>query len=148
MNSYQKLKKKHAEEIAKLHADIQALMQPQDSMLYIITRERWRIYYQMQDVLWQGSNTESGNGFVDLISFNDKNDKLLKIGTKIKLTKVHENSTSKVGDVFNVTHCYFNRYFNIEPVVCFINANGHKSRISKQKGKWDYIVVNELHEQK
>lgn len=68
MNSYQKLKQKHADEIAKLHADIQALMQPQDSMPYIITRERWRIYYQMQDVLWQGSPTESGNGFLDLIS--------------------------------------------------------------------------------
>lgn len=73
MNSYQKLKKKHAEEIAKLHADIQALMQPQDSMPYITTRERWRIYYQMQNVLWQGSSMNNQfNGIIE--AFNKKSE--------------------------------------------------------------------------
>jgi hypothetical protein len=71
----------------------------------------------------------------------NKDFKLLEKGTKIKLTKVHENSSSKVGDIVEVVSCFFNDFFTEEPIVVFKNAKGYKSHVSKQKRKWDYIIV-------
>lgn len=68
MNSYQKLKQKHTEEIQRLTNDIKALVSDPNGMPYKIAREKWRFILKSQDSTWQGSHTESGNGFLDLIS--------------------------------------------------------------------------------
>jgi len=70
---------------------------------------------------------------------NDKT-KLIEKGKKIKLTRVHSNSTSKVGDVFEVIHSFYNSSFKKHPVIVFVNKNGYTSRISKETG-WDYVVI-------
>lgn len=68
MNSYQRLKKKHEQDVERLTNDIKALVSDPDGMPYKIAREKWRFILKSQDSTWQGSPTESGYGFLDLIS--------------------------------------------------------------------------------
>ena len=82
------------------------------------------------------------NHVSEIIDIENDPSKLLKKGQKIRLLKVHRNSTSNVGDIVTVEDSYYHNLRSTKhPIVCFINKNNYMSRISKKRGYWDYEVL-------
>jgi len=73
MNSYQRLKQKHEQDVERLTNDIKALVSDPDGMPYKIAREKWKFIFQMEDALWNGNSVDGTfDGFMQLLQNGHK----------------------------------------------------------------------------